>query len=466
LTPGANGSVQVTWNPDAFLADGTIAPSKFVLQRPTSEACGTCHGFAGRDEPRLNEFGKGARLTETTGQLFLGQRMNDSTLNLARREELGRPWDVHAERLVECSDCHFSPNDPSAAYRTGIAQTEHLKHEARRLPLGEYLRRPSHEFAKGHSTQGHVAREFDGTMRRCEDCHDAPKVHTWLPKMARHLEQVACETCHIATLHAPARQVTDYTVIDESGQPRIEYRGVRGTLADPATALTETVPVYVRRNDGAGRNRLFPYNIVTSFYWVVDEITGPRPAPLALLKRAFYELPGAKAKLIAALDRNGDGRLEERERSPVTAAALATVTHLLNAAGAKNPRVQGEMEPYGLHHGVAPARFALKDCNACHSPTSRLSAPYAIAEQNPYGILPILVKDSNVMAAFEVSQARAGSLQLRPNTAASGLHVFGLSRQSWIDTLGLLAIAIVFLAASGHGAMRYWSAKRRNRRAP
>ena len=42
-------------------------------------------------------------------------------------------------------------------------------------------------------------------MRRCESCHDAQKTHAdWLPYTDRHMEEVACETCHIPQMYAPA----------------------------------------------------------------------------------------------------------------------------------------------------------------------------------------------------------------------------------------------------------------------
>jgi hypothetical protein len=401
-------------------------------------------------------------MTETTGQLFLANRLNESTLNLANRGTLGRPWDVHAERLVECSDCHFSPNDPSASYRTAVKKLSHLNHDARRLTIGEYLRRPNHEFAKGNSTQGYVANASDQTMRRCEDCHDARKVHQWLPKMDRHLDQIACETCHIENIHAPSRSVTDYTVIDEAGRPRVEYRGLTGNLSDPAAAIAEYAPLYLRRKDSFGKIKIFPYNIITTFYWEVDDVYGPRPAPTAFLKRALYDLPNAKQRLFDTLDVNHDGHLNDSERHLTTASSLNTIRTLLVEAGARNPRVSAEMEPYSIHHGVAPARFALKDCSECHAPASRLAATFTLAELSPFNVVPSLLKDANVIASFEIHRETHGKIQLYPNVSESGLYIFGLSRVSWLDTLGMFLLAFVFLVATIHGAMRFKSKRQRS----
>ncbi len=460
----ASGALQPSWNRAAFAADGSVDPAQFVVQAPSSEACGSCHGIASRVEPKLSDWGEKARLTETTGQLFVANRISDSTLNVAGRAELARPWDVHAERLLECRDCHFSLNDPSAAFRSTAARPEHLRHEVRNLSLGEFLRRPSHELAKGYSTQGHVNDELDGTMRRCEDCHDARRVHRWLPKVERHLEQVGCETCHIESLHAPSRRVTDYSVIDAEGHPRVEYRGLRGNLTEPAAYLPAYRPLLLRRVDSNGRKRLLPYNIITSFYWVVDEPEGCRPASIALLKRAQYDIPGAAAKLKALLDHNHDAELEDVERVLSSASEVDAVKAMLVAAGAKNPRLVGEMQAYGIHHGVAPARFALRDCGECHGDGSRLAQPFELAVRAPFGIQPGLVGDSNLIASFSVQSSAPGQLLLMPEPSRLGLHVFGLSRRGWLDRLGLVTVGLVLAGALGHGAMRAWSRRNRQRR--
>jgi general L-amino acid transport system ATP-binding protein len=50
----------------------------------------------------------------------------------------------------------------------------------------------------------------------------------------------------------------------------------------------------LRRTDASGNKRLLPYNMVTSFYWVVDGPDGSRPAAMELLKRV--KIPEQAAK--------------------------------------------------------------------------------------------------------------------------------------------------------------------------
>lgn len=462
---GATSPVTVSWNREAFSSDGTVDATRFRIQSPSDESCGQCHGIAAQHAPKLADWGSDARQTETTGQLFVATRISDSTLNLQRRDQLARPWDVHAERLVSCADCHFSPNDPTSAFRSRDAQPEHLRHEVRNLPLGEFLRRPNHDLAKGFSTQGQIANALDGSMRRCEDCHDALRVHRWLPKAERHLDQVGCETCHVDSLHAPSRRVTDYSVIDSDGNPRLEYRGLSGVMSDPAAYLPEYRPLLLRRKEPNGKYRLLPYNMVTTFYWTIEASSGVRPASIALLKLAFYEKSGAASKLTALLDRNRDGRIEDGERVLTTQDDVTAARALLMAAGAKNPQLVGEMQPYGIHHGMAPARFALRDCNSCHSGRSRLATVYSIADQAPFGVTPKLIGDTNIVPAFTLERSSATSLSLVPNTSAIGLHVFGLTRIRWLDGLGFAGVGLVLAGALGHGALRFISSRRRRGKA-
>jgi hypothetical protein len=115
--------------------------------------------------------------TATTGQLISPDKISASGMNLANKEDLTRSWDIHAERGLECTDCHFSLNNPT--YYQTSESPDHLQFDPRRLEIGEYLQRPDHNIARARAqTTGARAQ---GTMRRCESCHDAEPVHAWLP---------------------------------------------------------------------------------------------------------------------------------------------------------------------------------------------------------------------------------------------------------------------------------------------
>ncbi len=102
------------WQPDAFQTTGELVPEYVTLQDPTPEHCGACHGTVHTDDAPLvpAELIEGAEQALLTGQIFSGQRLRETGLNLAGKAELAQPWDVHAERNLQCSNCHFSLNNP------------------------------------------------------------------------------------------------------------------------------------------------------------------------------------------------------------------------------------------------------------------------------------------------------------------------------------------------------------------
>ena len=147
-------------------------------------------------------------------------------MNLANKESLDRSWDIHAERGLQCTDCHYSLNNPVFFQANEEDRPAHLEFDPRRIELGEYLKSPLHQFARGQSAQDGVAPETQDSMRGCESCHDAQSTHDWLPYSARHMQAVSCETCHAPQMYATAVQQTDWTVLQPGGEPLTSCRGV------------------------------------------------------------------------------------------------------------------------------------------------------------------------------------------------------------------------------------------------
>jgi hypothetical protein len=447
---------KLVYDQSAFDARDRVAAARLGLGRPDPRACGFCHGVVhDGDEPlSMAAFGPRARQTETEGVVFSPQRMSESALDLAGKEALSRPWDVHAERLLSCSSCHFSPNHPAYSFAGRAEVPGHLTFDARRIEIDDYLRRPDHDFAKGSSAQGTVADRLDGTIRTCEQCHDAPAAHRWLPRADRHFAAMRCESCHVAVASAPARSETDYTMLASPGEPRIVYRAVRGARLDGFR------PVLLPRRDPDGTSRLAPHNLVTTWFWVDDGREGVRPVPRETLTRAFFTDGRHHADLVRALDGDGDGRITGEELVLDTEAKVAAARVRLVAAGANNPRISAEIQPYGLHHGIAPGRFATRACETCHASSSRIVEPFTIAARAPFGVIPVLVGDANVVLPGMIERVAGGGLVLRPDPNALALHVLGLSRSRVIDALGALLVLGVLLGALAHAALRFVAARR------
>ena len=135
---------QADWNEAAFDEQGELLPTFVSIQDPANENCGQCHGTVHLDASPLVLTGcdDTGWETATTGMVFSSQRLDDSGMNLEDKEELTRSWDIHMERLVECTDCHFSLNNPVYSQGSGADSLDNLEFDPRRLEIGEGLRFP------------------------------------------------------------------------------------------------------------------------------------------------------------------------------------------------------------------------------------------------------------------------------------------------------------------------------------
>jgi len=458
------------WNPQAFDAEGRLARDWINLQDPTDANCAQCHGLVHSD-PQEPLTLAGCSLdypqTATTGQVIASQKILESGVNLADKSRLARSWDVHAERQLECTDCHFALNNP--AYRQGVAsaQPDHLVYDPRRLEIGEYLERPDHNLARGQSAQFTIAPEIKATMRRCEGCHSAQTHADWLPYLERHMDVLACESCHIPKLYAPAIQQVDWTVLQVDGSPRMECRGVEGQSGDALTQVKGYEPVLLMRRNVDGDTLLAPYNLISAWYWVYDDANGhTRPVRLVDLQAAWLEGERYAPQVIPMFDANGNGRLEDGELLIDSEAKKSLIAGRLVALGLKNPRIAAEVQPYSINHNVARGDWVVRDCQVCHNHDSRLAQPIQLARYVPGGVMPEFVKDTNVSSSGELRAGKDGALYYQPATNQVGVYIFGHNRVGWVDTAGLLIFLGVLAGVAGHSGLRFYAALRRPRPRP
>jgi len=460
VEPSADGWV---WNPEAFTEAGELKSEVIGIQDPTNSNCAACHGEVHTDtnEPlTLNACDLDFPQTATTGQVISPQRINESGVNLADKNGLDRSWDVHAERQLKCTDCHYALNNPAHASELQSNNPEHLLYDPRSLEIGEYLQRPDHNFARGQSAQFNVAPEYKGTMRRCENCHDFSKGHAdWLPYIETHMDAVACETCHIPQMYAPAIQTYDWTVITTDGKAIETCRGVEGSPDQVTSLVTGYNPVLLNRTNIDGDTLLAPYNLITSFYWVYDDANGnKRPVRLIDLQAAYLNGGEYAGDIATAFDSNGDGELSGAELVIDTPAKEEVVKAKLAALGLGSPRIEGMVQPYSINHNVARGEGAVNDCKTCHNEASRLTQPVKLANHAP--VIPAFDVDNNVNGTGELVKGDDGALYYQPNPAKDNIYIFGLSRVGWIDWLGALMFAGTLLGVAGHGTLRFLSAKK------
>ncbi len=449
-----------TYNADAFSADGTLSPRYTAMQDPRSDHCGACHGEVHMDaqQPLALPIGDDtAWRTFTTGQVISPQRITGSGANISGRGELGRAWDIHAERVLNCVDCHFSINNPIYAEPNAAAAPEHLVFDPRRIDISEYVERPSHEFASGSDA-----------MRTCESCHDAQTSHTWLPYWNRHTSALACETCHVPTLYAPALASRDSTVVNLDGSPVDIFRGLEGGLAaapaDPLTILvTGYQPVLLQQIDADGSEQLSPYNLVSVWYWVSGEAADA--VPMDSVRAAYLDGDAYAPEVVAALDADGDGVLSSSELVLDTDAKIAVIAERLITQGVASPRITGEVIPYAIHHNVIGGEWAVRECSDCHSENSRIvsALPLTLSGRTPGAVTPMLITDSSVDWNGAITRDDNGSYVFVPETqtSAATLYIFGRDSVAIIDTLGVLITLGASLGVIAHATLRVIAGRRR-----
>ena len=448
-----------TYDPERFADDGSLLPGALAIQDPTNENCGSCHG-AVHDDARLpltvDVCSTDAWTTLTTGQVFSPQDISQSALNIEGKETLNRSWDVHTERVLDCTDCHYALNNPVYYQEDPASRPDHLVFDPRRLDLGEYLYRPLHEFAKGASAQGDLAPEFDNSLRRCESCHESENTHTWLPYEAQHTQALACETCHVPRLYAPAAQAVDWTVLQPGANPVLDCRGVS---PDDPTLITGYEPTLLPRTNADGSTSLAPFNLVSAWYWIYGEPASP--VPLRNLEAAYFDGSAYAAAVVTAFDANGDRKLDESELVLDSEAKEALIRSRLADQGLQNPRIVAEIQPYSINHNVTQDGYATRECAACHSADSRIVQPLVLGDRLPGGIVPTFAENS--VTALNGAVAMEGQqLVYRPVTAgdANTLYVLGQSSVGWIDWLGILLFVGTVAGVSVHSGLRYLAARR------
>ena len=447
---------QFQWNESAFQDNGELDPDFIQIQDPTNENCGQCHGLVHDDlsEPLVTGGCVPERMrTVTTGQIIAGQKLSDSGMNLADKDSLSRSWDIHAERLVNCTDCHYSLNNPVYYQEDEGSRPDHLLFDPRRIEIGEYLQQPLHQFARGQSAQSSVSPELIDTMRRCESCHDAGTGHAWLPYQERHFEAMSCESCHIPKIYSNAIAQLDYTTLDPNAEPIKDCRGIEGDPRSLNSLITGFEPVLMPRQDVDGNTKLAPYNLVSSWYWIYGE--PPRPVRLQDLEAAFYEGDDYHKDVLAAFDADANDQLDPSELRIDNQEKETLIANRLQSQGVENPRIVGDVQPFSINHNVANGEWVTRDCKDCHGAGSRIYQPFKLASYLPGGDLPEFVPGNNVQVAGELYlDDESGELYYLPLAEDENYYILGHDRVLWVDLIGGLFFLGVILAISVHAGMR------------
>jgi len=435
----------------SFGADGRMDVQMVV---PGSDVCGRCHGIAKGDEGYLeldDEFLKCRdpgpfASTLHTGEVFSSQLVSESFLNLAGKGARDYPWDVHAARQLDCTDCHFAPNNPDRSAIGRKTGQSHLINDPRSLTISDYLKRPDHRIS----------------AVSCTDCHDAKKAHPDLQHRERHLETLACQACHVPELTAPTLRFLDKTVVTSDGGPRMGYRGVEDMETGAAnTWFIRGYQPFLLLERQNGRGRFSPYNLVARWEWVSGG-DGEVVAPMTL-DRAWRRQDGAyHTELIQAFDGNGDGRLGPEELVLDGDRKTTVIERRLADLGIAEPRISARVVAYPVRHSVVDGRRVAADCDSCHGVESRFNREIPLAAiPFPGGVRPEPDEHAASLLGGRRVEVRGGGLLISGGGGLDGFYVPGHSRSPWSDYVGFGAFVLIVIGVTVHAGLRYAGARRR-----
>jgi len=465
---------ELVYREDAFNQDGTVKMELLGLDEPTIKNCGQCHGFATDDPNRhhIDPFFSNDLLrgTKKFGRIFHPGKIKDSDVNLAGKEAMDFPWDIHAAKKLVCIDCHFSPNNPAKMKRK--TEAKHLRYIPQSNELQRYLHRPDHNFAKGDPCPENVARHLKNTMRLCSDCHKADEIHDWLPFRQVHYRALRCEVCHIPEKHYWAYKQIDLTL---KGGGHAHARGV-GEIGEHYKDLSEPVtgfrPAYMPKVTDGEFPSIIPFNPITSLYWYRPDKERPlykreiRDAFWDRNQRGRYEY---KPALLSLLDMDDNGKLDHDELRLDNKEKVAKAEEMLARAGVPEVELRLEIVPFSLHHNIVSKEQAIRRCTECHGPESRLLKWAEVFDFETEVAEAEMV--SNCLWARhpeEYIHVDDGKFYFDPGGPLGRFyHIVGARHRRFIEIVGWLSVLGVFAGSLGHGCARGVIAqvrKRRNRK--
>jgi len=197
---------------------------------------------------------------------------------------------------------------------------------------------------------------------------------------------LACQACHVPTLHGPAARVIDTTESGPDGPPRLEFWGVDAPTGHPNTWYTTGIePVLLYDADA---QQFAPYSLITRW----------------------------------SRDAGEDGA----------------------------PGIRGVVDAVPVRHGVVEGRWVGGRCESCHGADSRLNGEIVLAETFPGGVAPEPSPELRSLLGgrrFEVEDGRA---LLRGSAAPPSRYIPGMTRPwTDVVGLAFFALTLLGVTAHG-----------------
>jgi hypothetical protein len=165
------------WDQDRSLA------AALSVTRPTAQTCLRCHQHNFGGDIYVDPVDPSYMESQTALQADRPRVMHPGS---KRGTPYSPSWDVHAAAGLDCLDCHPSQG---------------------------------HRIAKGLHTTTMMANDLPDVAVTCERCHDADPHGD--PDLNRHTALIACETCHIPSLHPDNATLRDFAHTEYETDPGI-----------------------------------------------------------------------------------------------------------------------------------------------------------------------------------------------------------------------------------------------------
>jgi len=307
----------VQYNKRLFNEDGKIYLE--LSGPPPSENCTFCHSFS---DMRKRGFSWNDRINH----------------------------DVHNLKGMGCADCHWSIDQ-------------------------------QHNFAKGDENVSTVRDDLDNTMKNCKQCHEqgfmgAPRP-AHLSVRPNHLEKLACETCHIPTLHRAAAEGFDVTTGTLVNYPKLgatqvganfdwKPRYARKHKDGKVWPVNNLLPtVYTNQDKDGIYYPLYAREIGKGYEKIKDKLKDKKPG------RPELHTPEEIKLMLSALAETlkGNKRFQQIRPNYHKGGQIHSLNEKDEIVTAKDETWCGEGEGFNINHNVAPAKLALgaNGCADCHS---------------------------------------------------------------------------------------------------
>jgi len=306
-------------------------------------------------------------------------------------------FDVHLRDGMKCVECHPSGSNATDSRISG---------------------KEEHNFGKGDDPGSLVRNDLDNTMLTCQECHEKGLKRAPIMKHAAfkdadalevHMDNIACQTCHIPEKAVKAALVQDSTVFNPL--PRVPGLKRIWSFYGPDVkpwnyygegSLTKGVekPLFFYKPQLLWyKEKIFPVNSLYSIWYGLQ--TDKKKGLNQLFMQDIWGMWSQKDDyplLMKISDDNGDGFLEINRPDEIEAALVSLKMYLEKEGKLKKRQlvfVKGtevylsgndkilldaneyEYSPYGstfkLSHDVAPAGAALGSggCTDCHKKNSQ-----------------------------------------------------------------------------------------------